>query len=269
MDAFDSLGFLGAGKMGEALMAGALRGGVAAPASVFACDVAEARRADLAARYGIETTADPAFVAARCNTLVLAVKPQDLEALLRTVSPLLTSEHLVFSIAAGKRLEWLEALAPRSRLVRVMPNLPVQVGAGMCAYCPGARATETDCAAAERLLGCSGRVVRLEESCFDAVTALSGSGPAFFAKVMMDMASSAVAEGLPEDAARLLALQTMFGTARYLLETGQDPAAFIQAVASPKGTTAAGLDVMSESDLAEVLGRTIRAAARRSRELSL
>lgn len=264
-----TLGFLGAGKMAEALMSGAMAGGVVDPSRVLACDISVARRADLAARLGIAVTDDPLAVVARCRRIVLAVKPQDLGDLLRKVASGLTSSHLVFSIAAGKRLEWLQKLAPEARFVRVMPNLALMVREGMCAYCPGALATEDDAAEAERLLGCSGRVIRLDESCFDAVTALSGSGPAFYAKVMVDMAIAAEAEGLPPEAARLLATQTMLGTARYLIETKQDPAAFIQAVSSPKGTTVAGLDVMADSDLATVLGQTIHAAARRSHELSL
>ena len=263
------LGFLGAGKMAEALMSGAIRGGVVEARNVLACDIVAARREDLAARLGVGTTGDPMEVAARCRRIVLAVKPQDLGALLAKVAPVLTREHLVFSIAAGKRLEWLQGIAAEARFVRVMPNLALMVGEGMCAYCPGALATEEDAAEAERLLGCSGRVARLPESCFDAVTALSGSGPAFFAKVMVDLAAAAEADGLPADAARLLAMQTMLGTARYLIETRQDPAEFIRAVSSPKGTTVAGLDVMNGSDIGAVLGETIHAAARRSRELSL
>ena len=263
------LGFLGAGKMAEALMSGAIRGGVVEASKVLACDIVAARREDLAGRFGVCTTEDPFEVVGRCPRIVLAVKPQDLGDLLAKVAPKLTSGHLVFSIAAGKRLDWLQKIAPEARFVRVMPNLALMVGEGMCAYCPGALATDADAAQAERLLGCSGRVVRLPESCFDAVTALSGSGPAFFAKVMVDLALAAEAEGLPADAARLLAMQTMLGTARYLMETKQDPAAFIKAVSSPKGTTVAGLDVMAASDLESILGQTIHAAARRSHELSL
>ncbi len=263
------LGFLGAGKMAEALMSGAIRSGVVEASNVLACDVVAARREDLANRLGIGTTEDPFEVVARCSRIVLAVKPQDLGDLLAKVAPKLTRGHLVFSIAAGKRLDWLQKIAAEARFVRVMPNLALMVGEGMCAYCPGNYATADDAVQAERLLGCSGRVVRLPESCFDAVTALSGSGPAFFAKVMVDMARAAEDDGLPSDAARLLAMQTMLGTARYLMETKQDPAAFIKAVSSPKGTTVAGLDVMNDSDIATVLGQTIHAAAHRSYELSL
>jgi pyrroline-5-carboxylate reductase len=200
--------------------------------------------------------------------VLLAVKPQDLDALVRQIAPGLTCRHVVISIAAGKTLSHLQKLAGRKvRLVRVMPNLAMMVGEGMSAFCLGRGARPSDRRLAARLLGCCGRVVELAERHFDAVTALSGSGPAFFACLMSAMADAAVAEKLPADAARLLAVQTMLGAARYLRETGIEPAAFVQAVASPKGTTAAGLSVMEDSPVREILARTIHAAAVRSREL--
>jgi len=150
-----------------------------------------------------------------------------------------------------------------------MPNLAVMVGEGMSVFCIGSQAKPSDRKLAARLLGCCGRVVELDERHFDAVTALSGSGPAFFTYLMSALADAAEAEGLPAGAARLLAEQTMLGAARYLLETGIDPTEFVQAVASPKGTTAAGLKVLDASAVRRILGRTIQAAARRSHELSM
>ncbi len=264
-----TIGFLGAGKMAEALLAGLLKARVARPADVMVCDVLPARRDEVASRYGVRATDAPLEVVTACRIVVLAVKPQDLEALLAGVAARLTRRHLVVSIAAGKNLAWLQArVGSETRLVRVMPNLAVMVGAGMSVFCLGSQATAGDRTWAERLLGCSGRVLELEEPCFDAVTALSGSGPAFFAYLLNALAAAAAGEGLPAAAARLLAEQTMLGAARYLLETGQDPQTFIQAVASPKGTTAAGLAVLDGSTIAAILGDTIRAAAQRSRELS-
>lgn len=263
------IGFLGAGKMAEALLAGLLDARVTRPGDVMVCDVLPARRDELVSRYGVQATDAPLEVVGGCRIVVLAVKPQDLEALLADVAARLTRRHLVVSIAAGKNLAWLQArIGSQTRLVRVMPNLAVMVGEGMSAYCLGPQATAADRTWAERLLGCSGRVLELDEACFDAVTALSGSGPAFFAYLLQALAAAAVGEGLPAAAAGLLAEQTMLGAARYLLETGQDPQSFIQAVASPKGTTAAGLEVLDQSPIAAILGDTIRAAARRSRELS-
>jgi pyrroline-5-carboxylate reductase len=264
-----TIGFLGAGKMAEAMLAALLRGHVARPCEVAACEVIPERLAAVADRFGIRACPDPASLLAVCRTVVLAVKPQDLDGLLTAVAPSLTRRHLLVSIAAGRTLARLQRLAgPSVRLVRVMPNLPLTVGEGMSVFCLGRQALPADRARVRRLLGGAGRVLEMDESLFDAVTALSGSGPAFFAFVASRLEAAAVAEGMPAAAARLLACQTMLGAARYLLETGQDPQTFMQAVASPKGTTAAGLAVLETSDAGDVLRRTLQAAAARSRELA-
>ncbi len=166
-------------------------------------------------------------------------------------------------------LEQIESRLPvGTPVVRVMPNLPCTVGEGMSVYCLGRRARRADARTAVRLLTCFGRVREVPERLFDAVTALSGSGPAFFAYVLDALARGAQKEGLTRSDALLLAEQTMLGTARLLLDTGQEPEALIQAVASPKGTTVAGLTVLTASPVSTILARAIRAAARRSRELS-
>ncbi len=263
------IGFLGAGKMAEAILAGMLRNELAAPGDIVACDVLPERLQTLRTRYRVAVTDSPEEVARRCGIVVLAVKPQDLDALLRRLAPAVGKRHLLVSIAAGKTLAAMQGLLGDSvRLVRVMPNLALMVGAGMSVYCLGAAARAADGKTVRTILGAAGRVVELAEAHFDAVTALSGSGPAFFAYAMQALADGAAAQGLPADTARLLAEQTMLGAAAVLLETGQDPAAFIQAVASPKGTTAAGLAVLEKSALRGILARTVRAAAKRSAELS-
>ena len=262
------IGFLGAGKMAEAILAALLRNGVAAAASVTACERVVERRAFMRRRYKVAVTASAVDLVCASDVVFVAVKPQDLDALLTEVAPALGPRHVVISIAAGKPLAHLQRLlGARTRLVRVMPNLAVMVGEGMSAFCLGRRAKPGDRRLANRLLGCCGRVIELPERHFDAVTALSGSGPAFFAHVMVALADAAQDAGLPAEAARLLSEQTMLGAARYLLETGRDPAEFIQAVTSPKGTTAAGMAVLNASDLRDVLARTIQAAAHRSAEL--
>ena len=263
------IGFLGAGKMAEAILAALIRNRIVPASAIVACEISAERRAFLRRRYRIALAKSPAELAASCEIVFLAVKPQDLDALLAQVAPGLGKRHVLISIAAGKTLAHLQQQAgPGVRLVRVMPNLAVQVGEGMSAFCLGRYAKPGDRRLAVRLLGCCGRVVELPERQFDAVTALSGSGPAFFAYVLSGLAAAAEAEGLSAATARLLAGQTLLGTGRYLQETGRDPAEFIQAVASPKGTTAAGLAVLDASDIAQVLKQTIRAAAGRSRELS-
>ena len=233
------------------------------------CEVIAERRAFLRRRYRVGVTDAAGDLVRDCPVVFLAVKPQDLDGLLAQVAPLLGARHLLVSIAAGKTVKRIQRLAGRAvRVVRVMPNLAVMVGEGMSAFCAGPRARPADRRLVARLFGSCGRVVELQERHLDTVTALSGSGPAFFAYVMAALADAAEGEGLPAPAARLLAGQTMLGAARYLLETGRAPAEFIQAVASPKGTTAAGLAVLDASEIRAILGRTIRAAAQRSRELS-
>lgn len=263
------IGFLGAGKMGEAILAALLKNKLCKPDEVLVCDVQAARRALVRRRQGVAVTASPARLPAECGTIFLAIKPQDLDTALAALAPALAPRHLLISIVAGKTTARLEELAGgRARVARVMPNLNVAVGEGMCAFTLGSRAGKADCKTVARLLAGCGRAIELEECHFDAVTGLSGSGPAFFAYVMEAMAGGAVALGMPADAARTLALQTMLGTARTLLETWQEPTAFIRDVCSPKGTTAAGMAVLEKSSAKTALERTVKAAARRSRELN-
>ena len=260
------IGFIGAGKMAEGMIAGILRtGGV--PASIHAADVNAERLADLHRRTGIQTTTDNRAVAAVCKTLVLAVKPQQIDAVCQALAPCIGSDHLVLSIAAGKRLERLGALLPQARMIRVMPNLACIVGEGMCVIACGAHVTAADRDTAQKLLEGCGQVDELPEAQFDAVTALGGSGPAFFAWVLTEFARGAEAEGLSRTAALALATQTMRGTARLLREKFPDPARLIEAVTSHRGTTAAGREVLENEATAKVLRETIRSAARRSREL--
>jgi pyrroline-5-carboxylate reductase len=263
-----SIGFIGGGKMAAALIAALIRAGVAAPRNLVASDISPDRRAALAAAAGIAVTADNAAVPRAARTVILAVKPQQLAEVLRPLAPLFTPEHLVVSIAAGKRLTFLQALLPQARLVRVMPNVACTVNEGMSVFCLGAQAAPADRETVTRLLDCCGKSRELPETLFDAVTALSGSGPAFFAYLLDRLAAGAMAEGLERAVALQLAAQTMLGTARLLLEAGQTPHELIEAVTSARGTTAAGRQVLESSDVAAVLEATVRAAARRSRELS-
>ncbi|MEI7435419.1 MAG: pyrroline-5-carboxylate reductase [bacterium] len=261
------IGFIGAGKMAEGIIVGLLRTG-ADPASIHAADLNAERLHELHQSLGIHTTGDNRAVAAACQTLVLAVKPQQLDALCQALAPCIGADHLVLSIAAGKRLERLEALLPKARLIRVMPNLACTVGEGLCAIACGTHATKADRDTAQQLLEGCGPVQELPEAQFDAVTALSGSGPAFFAWVLTEFVRGAEAEGLPHATALSLATQTMRGTARLLSEKFPDPASLIEAVTSHRGTTAAGREVLENQATAEILRATIGAATRRSRELS-
>ncbi len=262
------IGFLGAGKMAEAMMAAWLESETVTAHELFACDTDAERRRRIKRRLGVNAYASVQPFAEEVELLVLAIKPQDLDAALSALPPDVGPKHLVVSIAAGRRLAWLEERLPAVRLVRVMPNLPCQVAEGMSVYCLGACTKAADAATVETLLAGFGKVLRLPEDRFDAVTALSGSGPAFFASFLDAMAEAGMAEGLDRDDALLLCNQTMLGTARFLLEKRQDPRQLIQAVASPKGTTVAGLAALDQSDFAAAVQAAVRAATQRSRELS-
>lgn len=262
------LGFFGAGKMAEGILAAASLMKDFDPQAVLMAEKVPARAKELEKKYGVRTTPDAKEVARTAPVIFLAVRPQDLAALAADVKPRLTKKQLVVSIAAGKSLATLKkALGKEVRLVRVMPNLALRAKEGMCALCPAKNATPADVRKVAKILDGAGRTVVLPEKNFDAVTALSGSGPAFFAFMEQAMAEGGRKLGLPADAARLLAEQTMLGTAAYLRQSGADLEAFISGVATPGGTTAAGMDVMRASDFADVVAQTLAAAANRSAEL--
>ena len=259
--------FLGAGQMGSAILGGLVRGGVPA-ANIHVFDVRPERGAELAATLGTvaEPSANDAVRAA--DVVFLAVKPQHLADLLATLDPALLPRPTFVSIAAGKPLAWLEERLPGARVMRAMPNLAMRVGEGMSALCRGSRATDEDAARAAFALGCSGKVRPLPESLFDAVTALSGSGPAFLAVVLRAFAEGAEALGMPADDALFLAKQTMVGTAKVLTEGDATLDDFVRAVTSAKGTTEAGLRVLDVPELKRLAADTLRAAAVRSAELA-
>ncbi len=259
-------GFIGAGKMGEAILAGMIRGGVCAGHEIGVCDLAVARVQELVAQYGVCAFSSNRELAARCETILLAVKPQDLDSVLRDVACHARGK-CVISLAAGKELAGLEACLPGARIIRVMPNLACQVGAGMSVLCGGRGVTDHDVAVAKRIFAASGLVCEAPESDFDMVTAISGSGPAFWTQLAAYEMQQAVASGVEPETARMLVLQTMLGTARVLLETRQDFQSFMDAVASKGGTTAAGLAVLRDSAAQGILADVLHAAAKRSQEL--
>ncbi len=263
------IAFIGAGKMAEAMVGALIHKGGTPPHHILAIDLAPARLQVMKDQYGVATAAQAEAGVEFATTLVIAVKPQNLDALLPLLGARLTSEHLVLSIAAGKRLAYYEAAWPKARIVRVMPNVACFAGEAMSVYTGGQQVRPGDREIIESLLGCFGRYCSLPESHFDAVTALSGSGPAFIAYLAEAFTQAAVAEGLPADAARLLTAQTLLGTARLLLDNHYaSPRELMDAVTSAKGTTAAGREILESSDVTAVIRQTLQAAARRSRELS-
>jgi len=261
------LGFLGAGKMAEAILSGVLKSGEVKPQDVTACEQVAERRAFLREKYGINVTPEARDLQG-ADVIVAAVKPQDLANALASMAQWISERHLVVSIAAGWTLARLEAALPVARVARVMPNLPILAGEGMSAYAAGSRASREDAERVRWIFSRSGVAEEMPEELFDGVTALSGSGPAFFAYALRAFASAAETRGMPRDVAARLALQTFVGTAAYLRETGQTPDDFMRAVASPKGTTEAGLKALDAADAANVLAKAIDAAWSRSAELS-
>ena len=263
------IGFLGAGKMAEAILSAILDAGLTEPWNITACDKAEPRRKLMDKQYNVVVTDDPVQTVKDCKTLLVAVKPQDLDALLASIKPFLTKQHLIISIAAGKTLAVLrKGAGDKPRFVRVMPNLAIMAGEGMCVYCPDKSAKPADTKLAAMIFGSAGATIQLPEKNFDAVTALSGSGPAYFACLLKAMMDGGIALGLPKDEARLMAEQTMIGTAKYLQESGRDLGEFIQAVCSPKGTTEAGMKVLGKSTVPKTIAKTLEATAKRSAELA-
>ncbi|MDD2600007.1 MAG: pyrroline-5-carboxylate reductase [Kiritimatiellae bacterium] len=262
-------GFLGSGQMAEAILSGMLQSELASPDEVIACDTSARRLEHMRSAYAVATTACATEMVPSCDVIILAVKPQVIEEVLGAVRDLFTEEQLVVSIAAGKKLEFLrQQCGTQPRLCRVMPNLALMVREGMTAFCMEDDALNEDRELIAQIFGSSGAVLELDEQHFDAVTALSGSGPAFVAYLLGALVDGAIKLGLPHEAARLLAEQTVIGTGIALQESGDNVGDFIGAVCSPQGTTEAGMKVLWNSDVHESLEKTLAAAARRSRELS-
>lgn len=260
--------FLGAGNMAEALVKGLLKAGLTTPSHVTVTDLREERR-----RYFVDTFAVRALTSNReavaaAGVVVLAVKPQQMRDLLAEIRGALPADALVISIAAGLRTATLEEGLGGGRVVRVMPNTPALVGAGVSALCGGARATAADLDLAGQLLGAVGTVVRVAEADLDAVTAVSGSGPAYIFYVMEAMLAAAARLGLTDEVARQLVFGTVGGAARLVMETGLPPGELRERVTSKGGTTAAALDVLRQRDVAAALVDAMVAAHRRSQELS-
>jgi pyrroline-5-carboxylate reductase len=262
------VGFLGAGKMASALAKGWLTAGLVTTDRVRASDPVAAARTAFHEATGVAAGEDNRAVAASSDVIVLAVKPQNMAALCAEIRTSVTANHLVMSIAAGIPLRLLaEQLGPDRRLIRVMPNTPCLVGASASAFAASASATPADVARVERLLNAVGRAFALPEKQLDAVTGLSGSGPAYDAVIIEALSDGGVRMGLPRDVATVLAAQTVLGSAKLLLETGMHPGQLKDMVASPGGTTIAGLAALERGGLRAALMDAVEAATKRSAEL--
>ncbi len=262
------IGFIGAGQMALALAQGFIKRGIVDAGHVLASDVAAATRERFHAATGAPVTQSNREIADKQDVIFLAVKPQYMDGVLKELAGHVPRDRLVVSIAAGISLEKLEsALGEDCRVVRVMPNTPCLVGQGAAAYALGSCATEEDGGLVGELLSAVGVAVRVEERWMDAVTALSGSGPAFAYLMIEALVDAAVQQGLPRDTAKLLAAQTLKGAAEMVLVSGSPPAVLKEQVTSPAGTTIAGLVAMESAGFRGAVFAGIQAAAQRSAAL--
>ena len=264
-----TVGLIGAGNMGQALLRGLRRAGVAPHRlMVVESNPAAARRVRLDVRVQVT---DVQALARRCDVIIVAVKPHDMQLVLDALALACRTQRrkpLVLSIAAGVTLAALQRRAKQLPVIRLMPNLPAKIGCGITAVAAGRWATGSHRALAKAIFSSVGDVVELPERCFDAVTAISGSGPAYFFLIFKALRDAGGRAGLPAPAAQRLAVRTALGSARLVEETGADLAALIQQVASKRGTTEAALKVFQRRRLASIIGEGVAAASRRSRALS-
>lgn len=263
-----TIAFIGAGNMAGALINGLLHAGACAPESVVAADVRGDRLTELRERHGIRTTTDNTEACRGAQVVVLATKPQTFDRVLPELAPHLDADALVVSVAAGVPLDALEARLPgHVRVVRAMPNTPALVDAGATAIAAGTHATAEDLDLVRRIFESVGVVVALDESLLDAVTGLSGSGPAYIFMIIEALADAGVKAGLHRESAQRLAAQTVFGAAKLLIETGEHPGRLKDMVTSPGGTAIAGLHTLEAGGLRTTLIDAVESATKRAREL--
>jgi pyrroline-5-carboxylate reductase len=261
--------FLGGGRMGEALVSGLIRSGGRSADEIMVTSRREERSRELAETYGIDSTLSNADAVSWADVLVLIVKPQDMEVLLSQIREHVTSQQLVVSFAAGIRTSFVEKHLPDGvHVVRVMSNVAVLVDEAMSVVAAGSNAEDRHLEVAEELLGYVGRVIRLKEVHLDAITATSGSGPAYFFLLAEAMIEACILLGLSRDVATELIIQTMLGSAKMLRDTGKHPVVLREMVTSPGGTTIAAIRHLEEAGVRAAFLNAIDAACRRSAELA-
>jgi pyrroline-5-carboxylate reductase len=263
------IAILGSGKMGEALVAGLVSAGWREPHEIVAADRRPERLQEVSARFGVETTSSNTDAVAGAEIVVLAVKPQDMEALLAEIGGLLTGDQTVLSIAAAIPTSAIEEhLGAAVPVVRAMPNTPATVHEGMAGLAAGAHAGDEHLSKAEELLAHVGRTVRVPESYMDAVTAVSGSGPAYFALLAESMIEAGILLGLSREVSTELVVQTMLGTAKLLRDGKMHPVELRESVTSPGGTTIAAIRELEQAGVRAAFLNAIQAAMQRSKELA-
>jgi pyrroline-5-carboxylate reductase len=262
-----AIGVIGAGVMGEALISALISAGVS-PHSITISEKRDDRAKELVHKYGIEVEALEANVS-KAEVLLLVVKPQDIFTLLTDMGDFINPSTLVVSFAAGKRIDFISSLlGGKNPVIRVMPNTPTLVGEGMAAMSLGPHVTPAHSSFVRQFLEATGRVIELDESLQDAVTAVSGSGPAYFFNFVEAMVKAGTELGLPSEVATELTIQTIVGAAKLLATSGKSPATLRENVTSPHGTTAAALASFADSDLTGIVKKAMVAARDRSQELA-
>jgi len=263
-----AIGFIGTGNMGEALIAGLLKAKFTTPEQVVGFDSDEERLRAIEKKYGIKKASDNNHLLSLCNPVVLCVKPQSMKEVIEEISESLNPSKLLISIAAGVPLYVIESYARKQlRLIRVMPNIAVHVQEGASAIAPGNLVTAEDLKLSKSIFDCVGRSIVVSESLMDAVTGLSGSGPAYVFLVIEALTDAGVHLGMTRAQAFTLVAQMVMGSVKLLLETREHPALLRERVTSPAGTTAAGLYKLEEGGLRKILIDAVIAGAERAREL--
>ena len=263
------VGIIGAGNMGEVLIRGLIQSGKVKKADILASDISPDRLAHIAKTYGIKTTASNVELVGKASIVVLAEKPQNIDDLLEELSRSSHEGHLFISIAAGLPTEKLAAkMHHQSGIIRVMPNAPASVLAGIAALCPGRNVSPADLERAVSIFECVGRAVIIKnEALMDVVTGLSGSGPAFVFLMIESLSDAGVQLGISRKESSLLAAQTVYGAAKMLIETGRHPSELKDIVATPGGTTFAGLKMLEKGNFRSTVMDAVESATIRSREL--
>jgi len=262
------IAFLGGGNMAEALIKGLLAAGVAKADQLLVTDISADRLAHLQKTYGITVARDNKDAVSRAGIILLCVKPQTMDHVLKELADVAGKDKLVISIAAGVTIARIEkVLTSGPRVIRVMPNTPALVLSGAAGLAPGSTSTVTDMMTAQQIFGAVGRAVVVEEKLMDAVTGLSGSGPAYVFTIIEALADAGVKAGIPKDLALELSAQTVYGAAKMVLETHENPGKLRDKVTSPGGTTVEGLHMLTKGKLRETLMDAVEAATARSKEL--
>ena len=268
MELEHGIAFVGAGNMGEALINGLLKAKTVSPDQIRASDTREPRRNYIKERFGIQTFASNRDAVKGADVVVLAVKPQILDRVVDEIGPDIDVDSLVVSVAAGRRVASIEARLPAGRrVVRTMPNVASLVDAGATAVAGGVHATDEDVAVARRIFDSVGMTIVVDEGLMDAVTGLSGSGPAYVFMMLEALADAGVKVGISRWDAQALACQTLFGAAKLVMESGEHPGKLKDMVCSPGGTAIAGLHTLEKGGLRTTLINAVEAATQRSIEL--